>query len=322
MKQQTEKGQVQTISIVLPCYNEENNILEIYKRLTAVVDEIAGFQFLFQFIDNASTDGTVEEIQRLAVKDHRVRAIINSRNFGFARSPFYGMLQAEGDCVIVMATDLQEPPELITSFIESWEGGMDVVVGQKISSDEPLPMYFLRSIFYKAMASMSEVPLLQHVTGFGLYDRKVIEIFKTLNEPVPYTRGLITEIGLPYTTIPYRQAAREKGRTKFSFFKLFGYAMLALTSYATAPMRIATLTGFAMSLFSLLAAFSVIVVKLLFWKENVPVGYASGIVVIFFLASVQIFLLGLLGEYLLATMTYVRQRPLVVENRRIGDWDP
>lgn len=310
----------QTISIVLPCVNEEESILELYSRLINVCDKLKQYDFVFQFVDNASTDSTVDKIKALADKDDRVKAILNSRNFGFARSPFYGMLQAEGDCVILLATDLQEPPELIPEFIDLWKSGMSVVVGQKTSSDEPIAMYFLRSLFYKTMGAMSEVPLLQHVTGFGLYDRRVIEIFKSLNEPIPYTRGLITEIGLPYTVVPYKQATRQKGKTKFNFFRLFDYAMLAVTSYAKAPMRVATFTGFVMSLLSFLGALCVIGIKLFYWKENVPVGYASGIVAMFFLASIQIFLLGLVGEYLLATMTYVRRRPLVVENGRVGKW--
>ena len=311
---------IKIISIVLPCFNEEKNIDEIYQRLTTVCNSIKGCQFFFQFVDNASTDNTVARISELAKKDGRVRAILNSRNFGFARSPFHGILQAEGDCVIVLATDLQEPPELIPEFIKLWESGLSVVMGQKTSSDEAKIMYLVRSAFYGLMRLMSDVPLLQHVTGFGLYDRKIIEIFKRMNEPVPYTRGLITEIGLPYGTVPYKQAIRKKGKTKFNFLKLFDYAMLAVTSYAKAPMRIATILGFTMSVISLLAAITVVVVKLIYWKENIPMGYASGIVAISLLGSVQIFLLGLLGEYLLATMTYVRGRPLVIEKTRIGDW--
>ena len=307
------------ISIVLPCYNEEQNLEEIFLKVKDVTRQIADYQFKFCFIDNASTDRSIEIIEEICRKNDDAIAILNSRNFGFARSPFHGILEAPGDCVIMLATDQQEPPELIPKFINHWEDGAKVVVGQKTSSEESLWMYAVRACFYKTMNRISDINLLQQVTGFGLYDRRVLDIFRELNEPFPYTRGLITEIGLPYVTIPFRQLSRKKGKTKFNFMGLYDLGMLAVTSYAKTPMRIATLVGFTMSLMSLILAFVFLVVKLFFW-DNFPAGYSSAIVSIFFLGSVQIFLLGLLGEYLLATMNYVKKRPLVVEERRLGDW--
>lgn len=310
---------VHRVTIVLPCYNEALNVEELHSQLTAVCDELDGFTFCFLFIDNASTDGTAEILRGISVRDPRVQVIVNARNFGHIRSPFHAMLEAEGDCIITMATDLQDPPDLIPDFLRHWSSGQSVVVGQKIGSDESRLFFLVRSIYYRLIGRLARVEMLQHVTGFGLYDRRIIEIFRSFNDPYPYTRGMITEVGLPFLTIPYHQPARRRGLTKNNFLTLFDMAMLAVTTYSSLPLRFATLVGFALSGLSLIVALGYLVAKLLFWY-SLPAGYAPAVIGIFFLGSVQIFLIGLVGEYINAILTHVRSRPLVVERERFGRW--
>lgn len=313
----TEKKK--SVGILLPCYNEEENIAELYRRIVAATNELTHYDFNICFIDNASTDNTVREIQSLAEKDERVKAIINSRNFGHIRSPYYGLLETPGDCVLVLASDLQDPPELFATFLEQWEKGNSVVVGQKISSDESRLFYFLRSLYYLLVKKMSDVNLLEHVTGFGLYDRRVIEVFRSMEDPYPYMRGMITEVGLPYAIVPYHQVTRKRGITKNNFFTLLDMGLLAFTSYTRLPLRLATLGGFVLALLSLCVAFTFLIAKLMFWQQ-LPAGYAPAVIGIFFLGSIQIFLTGVVGEYVGATLTCVKKRPLVTENCRIGTW--
>jgi glycosyltransferase involved in cell wall biosynthesis len=302
---------------VLPCYNEEGNVDELYDRLSRVFADIAGYTFEMFFIDNASTDGTVERIKSLIARDPRVKLIVNARNFGHIRSPFHGLLEAPGDCVIVLATDLQDPPELIPEFLEQWDRGASMVLGKKKSSQESPSFFALRGLYYKLARAMAEVPLLEHVTGFGLYDRRVIEIMRSFGDPYPYGRGMIAEIGLPYVTIPYDQPLRKRGITKNNFYTLFDLALLGITSHSKVPLRIATIMGFVLSGLSLLVALAFLVLKLTFWYA-LPAGYAPVVIGVFFLGSVQIFLIGLLGEYVGAVLTQVRKRPLVVERERVG----
>jgi len=310
-------ARVAHVGLVLPCYNEALNVDELHSRICAVIGTIPECRFSLLFVDNSSTDDTVQKLRAIADRDSRVTVIENSRNFGHIRSPFHGLLECPGDCVIAMATDLQDPPELIPAFLQEWRRGMSVVIGQKQSSDES-PLFFLvRSTYYRVIAGISDVPLLQHVTGFGLYDRRVIEIMRSLRDPYPYVRGMITEIGLPYVTIPYHQPLRRRGITKNNFMTLFDMAMVALTSYSKLPLRLATLGGFCLSAGSLAIAVAYTVGKLLFW-DYLPAGYAPAVIGIFFLGSIQIFLVGLLGEYIGAILTQLRNRPLVVEKTRYG----
>lgn len=304
------------IGIVLPCYNEESNVDELYDRLVKVLDGLPDYTFEVLFIDNASTDGTVEKIKSLIARDPRVKLIVNARNFGHVRSPFHGLLEAPGDCVIVLATDLQDPPELIPQFLEQWDRGASMVLGKKRTSEESPAFFALRGLYYKLARAMAEVPLLEHVTGFGLYDRRVIEIMRGLNDPYPYARGLIAEIGLPYVTIPYDQPLRKRGITKNNFYALFDMALLGITSHSKVPLRAATIMGFLLSGLSLFVAILFLVLKLTFWYA-LPAGYAPVVIGVFFLGSVQIFLIGLLGEYIGAVLTQVRHRPLVIEKDRL-----
>jgi glycosyltransferase involved in cell wall biosynthesis len=300
------------VGLVLPCYNEEGNVDELYERLVAVFEGLTGYTFEMLFIDNASTDGTVAKVKALVARDARVKLIVNARNFGHIRSPFHAMLESAGDCVIAMCTDLQDPPELIPQFLTAWEHGASVAVGQKKTSAEVSLFWAVRSIYYRLARSMAEVPLLEHVTGFGLYDRRVVELMRGFADPYPYVRGLICEIGLPIAVIPYDQPLRKRGITKNNFFTLFDMAMLGITSHSKAPLRLATLTGFLLSGLSLLAAVLFLILKLCFWY-SLPAGYAPAVISIFFLASVQIFLIGLVGEYVSAVLSQVRHRPMVVE---------
>jgi glycosyltransferase involved in cell wall biosynthesis len=286
------------VGLVLPCYNEEGNVDELYERLVKVFEGLPDYTFEMLFIDNASTDGTAAKIRAIVARDPRVKLIVNARNFGHIRSPFHALMESAGDCVIAMCTDLQDPPELIPQFIAAWEQGASVAVGQKKTSAESALFWMIRSLYYRIARSMAEVPLLEHVTGFGLYDRR-----------------LICEIGLPISVVQYDQPLRKRGITKNNFFTLFDMAMLGITSHSKAPLRFATLAGFLLSGLSLLAAVLFLVLKLCFWYV-LPAGYAPAVISIFFLASVQIFLIGLVGEYVGAVLAQVRHRPMVVEASR------
>ena len=312
----TSPSRVSCVGIVLPCYNEEENIDELYNRLAAVLDGLPAYSFEILFIDNASSDGTTARIRALIARDSRVRLIVNARNFGHIRSPFHGLMESRGDCAILMCTDLQDPPELIPQFLESWSAGAQIVVGQKRSSDESSVFWALRSLYYRGVQAIAELPLLHHVTGFGLYDRRVLELLRSCHEPYPYLRGLICELGLPLALIQYDQPRRKRGITKNNFFTLFDMAMLGVTSHSRAPLRLATIAGFALSALSMATAFVFLILKLSLWPY-IPAGYAPAVISIFFLASVQIFLIGLLGEYVGAILTQVRHRPIVVEQERV-----
>ena len=303
------------VGVVLPCFNEEGNIDELYDRLVKVLDSLQTYTFEMLFIDNASTDGTVEKIKSLIARDSRVKLIVNARNFGHIRSPFHGLMESRGDCAILMCTDLQDPPELIPRLLESWHGGAKVVVGQKKSSAESTLFWLLRSLYYRGVQAIADVPLLQHVTGFGLYDRRVLELLRKCDDPYPYLRGLICELGLPISLIQYDQPLRKRGITKNNFFTLFDMAMLGVTSHSRAPLRLATIAGFALSALAMATAIGFLVAKLCFWPY-LPAGYAPAVISIFFLSAVQIFLIGLVGEYVGAVLTQVRNRPVVVEGKR------
>lgn len=304
------------VGVVLPCYNEEGNVDELYERLTKVFEGLPQYTYEVLFIDNASTDGTVAKIKILIERDSRVKLIVNARNFGHIRSPFHGLMEADGDCAILMCTDLQDPPELIPNFLEAWNGGAKVVVGQKRSSQESVLFWALRTLYYRGVQAIADVPLLQHVTGFGLYDRRVLELLRQCDDPYPYLRGLICELGLPISLIQYDQPLRKHGRTKNNFFTLFDMAMLGVTSHSRAPLRLATIAGFTLSAASMIFALVFLTLKLCFWPY-IPAGYAPAVISIFFLASVQIFLIGLVGEYVGAVLSQVRCRPPVVEGQRV-----
>lgn len=306
-----------TVCIVLPCFNEADNVGELHARIRAAVDDLPGYVFRLLFIDNASTDATVPRLRAIADADPRVTVIVNARNFGHIRSPFHALMEAPGDCVVMMCTDLQDPPELLPEFLRAWRAGASMVVGQKRSSAESRGLWLARSVFYRTARAIADVELLEHVTGFGLYDRRAIEIMRACEDPYPYLRGMIVDIGLPFTVIPYDQPLRRRGITKNNFFTLYDMAMLAFTSHSRFPLRLATMAGFVLAAAALLVALLFLVLKLVWW-DSFPAGYAPAVIGVFFLGALQVFLIGLLGEYVGAILTHVRRRPWVVERERFG----
>jgi glycosyltransferase involved in cell wall biosynthesis len=308
------------ISIITPCFNEEENVDELHRRIAAQFAGIPDCDYEHIFIDNASTDGTVAAIRRIASADFHVKAIVNSRNFGHIRSPMHALLQARGDAIITMASDLQDPPELIPAFIAKWREGFRVVVGVKPQSLETPLMSFVRRSYYRTIGRIADVRLIPNFTGFGLYDRSVIEIARRYDDPYPYFRGMVADIGFPHAEIPYEKPLRLRGITKNNFYTLYDLAMLGITSHSKLPLRLATMAGFSLSLISLLIALAYLVLKLVYW-DRFGMGMAPVLIGMFFLASVQLFFIGILGEYIASIHTQVQKRPLVVERERIN-FDP
>jgi glycosyltransferase involved in cell wall biosynthesis len=305
------------ITVVTPCYNEVENVRELYEAVKQVFAGLPQYTYDHIYIDNASKDGTADVLRELAAEDPNVRVIINARNFGHVRSPYHGLLQGEGDAVITMAADFQDPPSLIPDFLRRWEEGYKIVVGVKVAAEESGLMFALRSIYYGLAAKLADVQLMQHVTGFGLYDRRVVEILKRIDDPYPYARGLIADIGLDCCQVPYRQPQRRRGITKNNFYSLYDVAMLGITNHSKIPLRVATMAGFVMSAGALCMAFAYLVAKLLVWNW-LNAGVAPMLISLFFFSSVQLFFIGILGEYLGAIHTQVQKRPLVIEKERIN----
>ena len=305
------------ISVMTPCFNEEGNVEELHRRIAAVFDTLPQYDWEHILIDNASRDSTPAILRRMAAADPRVKVILNTRNFGHIRSPFHALLQARGDAVISLASDLQDPPELIPRFIEKWEQGYKVALGQKETSDESAIFFAIRGAYYRLVRKLADIELIEHVTGFGLYDREVIEQFRKVNDPYPYGRGLISDLGYDVALIQYHQPLRKSGITSNNFYTLYDMAMLGITNHSKVPLRMATLLGFAMALLSLLVAIGYLVYKILFWNRF-PVGQAPVVIGLFLFSSVQLFFTGVLGEYIAAIHTQVLHRPLVIENERIN----
>jgi len=305
------------ISVVMPCYNEEENVDEVYRRVKETFATLPGYRYEHIFIDNDSHDTTVEKIKRIAREDKRVKLIVNARNFGHIRSPYYGILQASGDAVILMVSDLQDPPEMIVDFIRKWEEGFKIVIGVKTQSRETAAMFFIRKMYYNLIGKLSEIELTKNFTGFGLYDRKVVDILKEINDPYPYLRGLIAEIGFKRAEIEYTQPARLRGFTKNNFYTLYDMAMLGITSHSKVPLRLAAMIGFLVSIISLLVAIGYLIAKLVWWN-TFSLGTAPLIIGLFFFSSVQLFFIGIIGEYIGSIHTQILKRPLVVEKERVN----
>jgi len=306
-----------TVCVIIPAYNESGNIGPLYERVRAAFATIPDQRYTLQFMDNASTDDTVAQIKALAAHDPRVRLIVNARNFGVGRSGLHGFLEAQGDAVIIMVSDLQDPPEMIPDFIKHWRAGYKVVIGVKPASKEAALMFSLRRAYYRLLARVSEVPQIENFTGFGLYDREVVEQVRATEDHNPYFRGLIADLGYPRVEIPFTQPRRERGVSKNNFYALYDLAMLGITSHSKLPLRLATMGGFLLSGFSLLAAFGYLVAKLLFWN-HFQANTAPILIAVFFFAAVQLFFIGLLGEYIGAILSQVTKRPLVIEKERVG----
>ncbi|QOF79248.1 glycosyltransferase family 2 protein [Variovorax sp. 38R] len=305
------------ITVVTPCYNEEDNVEEVYRQVRAVFATIEGVTYEHLFIDNASTDKTPTLLRELAATDSGVKVILNARNFGHIRSPFHGLLQARGDAAILLVADLQDPPELMKEFIERWLQGAKLVVGVKPSADESGLMFAIRRAYYRTVTRIADVKLIQNFTGFGLYDRQVLEVLRRIDDPYPYLRGLVSEVGFEAVQVSYNQPRRKRGITKNNFYTLYDIAMLGITSHSRVPLRIATMAGFALSGLSLAVSLLYLLLKVVFWSQF-SAGLAPILIGMFFFASVQLFFIGLLGEYVGAILTHVMKRPLVVERERLN----
>ncbi|MFA5960805.1 MAG: glycosyltransferase family 2 protein [Tatlockia sp.] len=305
------------ISVVTPCYNEESNVAEIHKQVREVFEQVPHYHYEHIFIDNASDDNTVALLKQIASEDSHVKLIINSRNFGHIRSPYHAMLQSQGDATILIVADLQDPPSLILDFIKQWEAGYKVVVGVKPESQESRLMFTIRRAYYRFVTKIADVKLIQNFTGFGLYDKEIIAILKKQDDPYPYFRGLIAEIGFDVATVPYNQPRRVRGVTKNNFYSLYDMAMLGITSHSKVPLRLATMAGFSLSILSLVVSSLFFILKLLFWN-SFDLGVAPILVGLFFFSSVQLFFIGLLGEYIASINTRVMKRPLVIEKERVN----
>lgn len=305
------------ITIVTPCFNEEDNVEEVYAQAKAVFQDMPEVAYEHLFIDNCSTDRTVPLLRQLAAADPKVKVIINARNFGHIRSPYYGLLQADGDAAILLVADLQDPPALMKDFVRHWLAGEKIVVGVKPSSEESSMMFAVRRLYYRMITRIADVKLIQNFTGFGLYDQRVLEVLRQIDDPYPYLRGLVSEVGFEPLQISYNQPRRQRGITKNNFYTLYDIAMLGITSHSRVPLRLATMIGFALSGLSLLVSVVYLLLKLLFWNQF-SMGTAPVLIGVFFFASVQLFFIGLLGEYVGAILTHVMKRPLVVERERIN----
>lgn len=308
------------ISLVSSCYNEEENLDTLYERVTKAIEPFCDkYEFEYILLDNGSTDKTEQKLRELAQKDKRIKVILNTRNFGHIRSPYYGMIQSSGEAIIYLASDLQDPPELIKDFIEKWEHGYKIVLGKKTKSEETFLMFLIRSAYYEFLSRIADDDsgLVKNCTGFGLYDKKVIDIIKNMQDPYPYIRGLICDIGYEKAFVEFTQPARKRGITKNNFYTLYDNAMLGIVKHSKVPLRIMTFLGFGFSFLSLLTAFLYFILKLIFW-EQFTLGMAPIIISLFFFASVQLFCLGVLGEYIGAIYTRVNTKPVVVEKERIN----
>ncbi len=306
------------ISISTPCYNEEENIDELYRRIKLAIAALTDkYDFEVVVIDNASTDGTVEKLKRLAASDPIVKVIINMRNFGHIRSPYYGIMQTRGDATVYLASDLQDPPELIPEFIKYWERGYKLVLAVKpVSQSQPISNAF-RKVYYRMLDRISDIKLLNDATGFGIYDREVLDQVRRVNDPYPYFRGLISDLGYEIKAIPFNQPRRARGTSKNNFYTLYDIAMLGIVSHSKVPIRLASLLGFLIGALSLIAAVTYFVLKLLFWN-SFPIGVAPLMIGVFFLMGLQFVFLGVVGEYIASIHTYLQNRPVVVEKERVN----
>jgi len=308
------------ISVMIPCYNEVENVIPISQAvLEVIVKDLSEYDYEIVFIDNASIDGTRDKIRYLCAHNPKIKAIFNVTNFGQFNSPFHGMCQCTGDCVITMCCDFQDPPEMIPEFVEKWEEGHKVVSGIKTSSKESPIVYLLRTIYYKMIKSMSSVKMIEHFTGFGLYDKTFVALLRELDDPIPFIRGIVAEYGEGFnmTQIEYEQPKRRAGKTHNNFYTLYDAAMLSFTSYTKVGLRIATFFGVGCSFASIIIGLVYLVLKLLNWN-NFDAGTAPVVIGVFLLGGLQLFFIGLIGEYILNINTRVIHRPIVVEEERIN----
>lgn len=305
------------ISIVSGCFNEEHNVTPLYDQIRHIFSTLPQYRYELIFIDNCSTDATVDILKGIAKQDKNVKIIVNARNFGPDRSGNHAIRQASGDAVIIMASDLQDPPSLIPQFITKWEEGYKIVLGTTADSEESRVMSTIRQLYYKLIDRLSETDQVRNANGFGLYDRVVIDAIKAFDDPLPYFRGLICEIGFERALVPFTKPLRTKGKSTNNFYSLYSAAMHGITSYSKIPLRMATMCGFAVAIMSFLVAVVYLIYKLIYWN-SFSIGIAPIIIGMSFLASVQLIFIGILGEYIGSIYTQVQRRPFVIERERIN----
>jgi glycosyltransferase involved in cell wall biosynthesis len=305
------------ISLVAPCFNEEDGILDFFNEVHKIIKVIPKYDFEILFIDNASTDETLEKLKSLASKYKFVKIIVNTRNFGHIRSPYWGIIQSRGDATIYLASDLQDPPNLIPQFIQAWESGYMVVFGVKSESRESPIMFFFRKFYYHVLDKISDTNIIHNATGFGLYDKKILDKVRKIYDPNPFFRGLIAELGYEIKQIPFIQNVRKKGASKNNLYKLFDFAMLGIVSHTVLPIRLASFIGFSLGFVCLLFSCIFTFIKIFNW-DSFSMGIAPIVVGMFFLFGLIFIFIGLLGEYIASIHSYVRRRPVVVEKERIN----
>jgi glycosyltransferase involved in cell wall biosynthesis len=305
------------ISVMVPCYNEEENVKPMAGALVAELEKLADYDYEILFIDNCSEDRTREYLRELCAGNKRIRAIFNIRNFGQFNSPYHGLCQTTGDCAVSICCDFQDPVEMIPRFVAEWESGCRIVCGIKTSSKENRLLYFLRSLYYKIIKKLSNVEQIEHFTGFGLYDKSFIDVLRNLNDPSPFFRGIVAELGGKRKEIPYEQQKRRAGKTKNNWYSLYDAAMLSFTSYTKAGMRLAIFIGCLFSVITLIVAAVYLVMKLIYWDRFIA-GQAPTIIVVSLMCSMILFFIGVLGEYMLSINARLLNRPLVIEEERIN----
>lgn len=306
------------ISVTIPCWSEEKSVRQMYERLTSVFrEQLPAYDYEIIYVDDYSPDNTREEIRKLCAEDSHVKAVFNARNFGFSRNVFASLLYGDGDATFMLFGDLQDPPELLPQMVAEWESGKKVVIGQRTKGNESRLMYAMRSLYYKIMEKLSDSKQIEHFNGFGLYDRAFIEVMRNLDDPAPYLKGIVSELAMEQTIIPYEQAASNRGKSGSNFLKNYDLAMLGITSYTKILMRVATFLGAALGVFSCCLALFVLITKLLAW-DLYSYGTATIIIGVFFIGAVQLFFMGILGEYILSINTRSMKRPLVVVGERLN----
>ena len=306
------------VSILIPCYNEQENVRPMSEAIVNLFQKtLSKYDYELLFIDNDSQDHTKQILREICAANPKIKAIFNAKNFGQFNSPYYGILQTSGDCTISMVCDFQDPIELIPKYLEAWEQGYKIVIGIKTSSKENPIMYRLRSMYYKMLRKFSDVEQIEHFTGSGLYDKSFVDVLRNLNDPTPFLRGIVAELGYKIKKIPYEQPNRRAGKTHNNFYTLYDAAMLSFTSYTKIGLRMATFLGGAIGAVSVIIALIYLILKLIFWNRFVA-GVAPIAIGMFFLGGVQLFFLGLLGEYILSINKRIMNRPLVVEEERIN----
>lgn len=306
------------ISVVIPTYNEEGNVKPLAQAIVDVMEkELPEYNYEIIFIDNHSKDKTKMYLRQMCKENKHIKAIFNARNFGQLRSPVYGLKQAYGDCVIRMCADFQDPVDMIVKFVREWEKGWKIVVGIKKSSKEKKFMYFVRTCYYKLIRKITDIDHIEHFTGFGLYDKDFVDVVRDLHDPMPYLRGIIAELGYDYKEIPYQQQKRKAGKSKNNFYSLYDYAMIGITSYSKVVLRMATFLGVFVGVASFAVAIVYLILKLLYW-DRFSAGIAPLVIGVFFLGAMQLFFIGLLGEYVLSINTRVLDRPLVVVEEKLN----